>query len=326
VLKELKKTSHSAIKAIAEKRKELRETKGLTSKEAEAQWKKDVKAAGGAETYMRQFASEGQIDDLKTGSGANLGYEERQDIINENLARQYADPSRRVVHVPGGRGSGHDTTLIYLDERRVEALEVKKGALKGLDVSGRSTVPKDKKPVPFDPRKCAGGEALRHLDKPSTQEDKDKRADELVSGGVLVKEREDGQKRIFENKVSSISENLKINLEATVSKLEADRVKLEGEIGTTSEQKVKNKLKAVLGNIEEAMKILKGIITGAGGKLALIVALEPGANASEAQLDVVDRLLEAGVRQLRQEQAEQKTDISHAIKEIDNQGDVIKSR
>ncbi|MEQ8959844.1 MAG: hypothetical protein RLP02_18280, partial [Coleofasciculus sp. C2-GNP5-27] len=129
VLKELKKTSHSAIKAIAEKREELRETKGLTLEQAKAQWKEDVKAAGGAEAYMRQLASEGGMDDLQTGSGANLGYEERQDVINENLAQQYDDPSRGVVHVPGDKGPGHDATLIHLNDRRVEALEVKKGAL-----------------------------------------------------------------------------------------------------------------------------------------------------------------------------------------------------
>jgi hypothetical protein len=169
-------------------------------------------------------------------------------------------------------------------------------------------------------------EALRHLDKPSTQEGKDGRADELVSGGVLVKKREDGEERVFENKVSSISENLLINLEVTLNKLEADRLKLAGEMGTTSDQKVKDKLKAVLANIQEAIELLADIITGAGGELQLIVALEPGAEASAAQIEVVNRLLEAGVRRLRTQQQKQETVISHAIQEIDDQGNFIKSR
>jgi hypothetical protein len=228
--------------------------------------------------------------------------------------------------VPGGRGSGHDTTLIYVDERRVEALEIKKGALNGLSVRSTSTVPKGKTAVTFDPSKDSGPESLRHLDKPPTQEGKDRRADELVSGGVLVKKREDGQKRIFENKVSSITENLKTNLQATRTKLAADGVKLKGEIRTTSDQEVKEKLKAVLDNIEEAIEILNDIISGAGGKLQLIVALEPGANASADQIEVVNRLVEAGVRKLRTEQNEQQTAISHAIQEIDNKGNFIKSR
>jgi YD repeat-containing protein len=208
----------------------------------------------------------------------------------------------------------------------VEALEIKKGGLNGLSVRSTSTVPKGKTAVTFDPSKDSGPEALRHLDKPPTQEGKDRRADELVSGGVLVKEREDGQKRIFENKVSSISENLKTNLQATRKNLEAEKVKLKGEIDKTSDQEVKEKLNAVRDNIEEAIAILEDIITGAGGKLQLIVALEPGADASKDQIEVVNRLLEAGARKLRTEQKEQQTAITHAIQEIDDHGNFIKSR
>ncbi len=326
LLHDLNKSSKNAAEVIASAIRNLRNVKGLTPRQAREEWQKDVDAAGGSTAYIEQLVNEGKIKDRAVGSGSVLGYTERQDIINENLAKQYADPSSRVVHLPGGRGSGHDTTLIYLDERRVEALEIKKGGLKGLDVTGRSAVPKTKTPVPLDSKEGSGNEALRHLDKPSTPQGKDRRADELVSGGVLEKEREDGEKRIFENKVSSISENLEINLKATLEKLKADRVKLTGEMGTTSDQKVKNKLKAVLANIEEAIDILNDIISGASGKLQLIVALEPGAKASEDQIEVVNRLLEAGKRKFHNNQGEQKTAISHAIQEIDNEGNVVKSR
>jgi len=294
-------------------------------KQARKEWEKDVEAAGGSVAYIEQLVKEGKIKDRATASGAVVGYTERQDLINQKLAEQYKDPSRRVVHVPGGRGRGHDTTLINLEKKRVEALEIKKGELRGLSPRSRSTVPKAKTPVSFDPREGNETEALRHLDKPSTQEGKDGRADELVSGGVLVKKREDGEERVFENKVSSISENLLINLEVTLNKLEADRLKLAGEMGTTSDQKVKDKLKAVLANIKEAIQILKGIIEGAGGELQLIVALDPRAGASEDQIDVVNRLLEAGKRKFHSNQGDQKTAISHAIQVIDDEGNVVKS-
>jgi hypothetical protein len=320
LLREQGKNSKDAAKVIAEAIKNLRTVKKLSLKEAQKQ------TIGRGVDYVQQLIDEGRIAELAAGSGSVVGYTERQDVINENLAKQYADPSRRVVHVPGGRGSGHDTTLIHLDDRRVEALGVKKGSLEGMKPRSSSTVPKGKTTVDFDPKEGSGTEALRHLDKPPTQQGKDRRADELVSGGVLVKEREDGQKRIFENKVSSISENLRTNLEATHRKLVADRDKLAGEIRKTSNQEVKEKLNAVLNNIKEAIGILEKIIAGVGGKLELIVALERGAGASADQIEVVNRLLEAGARQLRTEQAEQRTAISHAIQEIDNEGNVVKSR
>jgi hypothetical protein len=326
LLSQQKKNSNDAAKAIAKIRKELRDVEGLNQRQAKKKWEQDVENAGGGEAYIQGLINDKKIADLASDSGSVGGYEKRQDPVNNSLAEQYKDPSRRVLHVPGGRGSGHDTTLIYVDERRVEALEIKKGALNGLSVRSTSTVPKGKTAVTFDPSKDSGPESLRHLDKPPTQEGKDRRADELVSGGVLVKKREDGQKRIFENKVSSITENLKTNLQATRTKLAADGVKLKGEIRTTSDQEVKEKLKAVLDNIEEAIEILNDIISGAGGKLQLIVALEPGANASADQIEVVNRLVEAGVRKLRTEQNEQQTAISHAIQEIDNKGNFIKSR
>jgi hypothetical protein len=328
LLREQGKNSNDAADVIAEIRRKLKTAEGLNRRQAKEKWEQDVKAAGGGVPYVQQLIDEGRIADLAAGSGSVVGYTNRQDVLNKNLAEQYADPSRRVVHVPGGRGSGHDTTLIHLDDRRLEALEVKKGSLQGMTQKSKdkSIVPKGKTPVDFDPREGSGTEALRHLDKPPTQQGKDRRADELVSRGVLVKELDDGEKRIFENKVSSISENLEINLKATLAKLEAGRVKLAAEMGTTSDQKVKDKLKTVLDNIEEAIDILNDIITGAGGKLELIVALEPDANASAAEIEVVNRLVEAGARKFRKEQAKQETAISHAIKEIDNEGNVVKSR
>jgi hypothetical protein len=306
---------------------------GLNQQEVNKKWQEDVEKAGGGVAYMKQLIEnpnndEYKIDDVAHGSGSVGGYKNRQDPVNNNLATQYADRSGPVVHVPGGRGSGHDATLIHVGKRRVEALEIKKGALNGLDVvsSKKSTVPKEKRAVTFDPSKDRGPEALRHLDKPPDQKGKDRRADELVSGGVLVKEGDDGQKRTFENKVSSISENLKTNLQVTREKLEEEYAELQGKIGTISDPKRKKKLKAVRDNIQEAIELLADIITGAGGELQLIVALEPGAEASAAQIEVVNRLLEAGVRRLRTQQQKQETVISHAIQEIDDQGNFIKSR